>query len=862
MHMFRYFFLIASSFYLSNAFGAGSLQCPIPTDISPFNSSISANNSLCNAYWASVLGWLPTTVTPKNLCGGHYAEPRDISSHPNPAPIAESAMNITSTGPVHYNLNGNSTIEGNVTLTQPGREIRADKITLTPDPNTKQVTQISLQGNVRFQEAGKLIVGRTAYIDLIKKMLTFKQGGYHLVKPSPTGNLDTWGTAEEAHRESPLFSWFKQATYTTCPPTNPAWHLKSSYITLNNETGRGTAKNVLIYAENTPFFYIPYFSFPIDKRRYSGFLYPSFGYDNLSGAFFTIPYYFNLAPNYDDTLTLKPMSKRGVLTENSFRYLTSQNTGFLEWGFIPDDKVFATFKTTENQFYPANSYNTPFLKELNKDSNDRASVSFHNNSILNEQWSASTDINYVTDDYYFQDLGNNLASIDTDQLLNQAILSYQNEYWQFSSKVQIWQTLHQINQTFAQDQYKRLPELNLSSLWPDQPYGLMYGFNSQWVNFTHVNDFFTDTPYPTGDRLHLNPQVSLPIIKSGGFFTPTLALDVTNYSVNHNGTLDTNTLEPTIIPNGDPALNTVRTLPIFDIDSGLYLDRHISLGKHDYAQTLEPRLFYLFVPIKNQNNIPVFDTVLPPFSFDEVFRTNRFIGYDRVGDANQLSFGLTSRILDGYTGEDKVDTSIGAIYYFHKHTVCLYPDCSDDPTINERASPVAGQLTYHLNPRLSVIGNAAWDPNQGRMNNDSIHLQYAHDSKRIINIGYDYIQNGDILNADNSTSSENNLNRIDLSISWPLPNTTHWQIVSDFNYNISHAHPETYLYGLEYESCCWAVRLVNSRVLAAEDSLGNTTFRSAYYVQFLLKGLGAVGNTNSKLLINSIPGYHDAFKST
>jgi len=310
----------------------------------------------------------------------------------------------------------------------------------------------------------------------------------------------------------------------------------------------------------------------------------------------------------------------------------------------------------------------------------------------------------------------------------------------------------------------------------------------------------------------------------------------------------------------DATLNTVRALPVFSMDSGLYFDRYFSIYHHQYQQTLEPRLFYLLVPEKNQWDIPIFDTSLPPFGFDTLFRTNRFMGYDRVGDANQVSLGLTSRILDKDTGQEKFNAGIGMIYYFHKHTVCLYPDCSDDTTTRDKASPIAGKFTYQINNQFSLIGNAAWDPNKRQMNNDDISLHYAQDSRRIINVGYNYAQQGDIRNSTNLNSPENNLNRINMSMNWPLPKTSHWSAVAAWNYNISHQHPQTYLYGLEYENCCWAVRFVNSKVLQSEDSLSNTTFQSAYYVQFMLKGLGAVGNTNSTLLTNNISGYQDAFK--
>lgn len=851
-------FLLALLF-ASSIFAADPQVCLTPTnELTPSQQqSISICTPDSSSELAQRLGWKPSPVTSDNLCGGYYFEPATITAHPNPLPLTEMQMDITSTGPAVYSLESESVLQGDVTLTQPGREIRADKATLIPNKATGKIEEIDLEGNVRFQEAGRLIVGQSSQIDMANNSLVVNQGAYHMVRPTRQGHLDAWGTAEKAHRMSPILSTFKDATYTTCQPTDPSWYLASSDIKLNKETGRGQARNVVMYARNVPFFYTPYLSFPIDKRRYSGFLYPSFGYDNESGAMIGIPYYFNLAPNYDDTLTVSPMTKRGVMLSNLFRYLTPTSSGALDMSVLPDDRAFRTFKRDTAEQYPPSFYNNPFLNTLNHASNNRGSLSFHDETIFNPQWSGTLDANYVTDDYYFQNFGTSLSSISTDQLLNQAAITYTGEHWQFGARAQAWQTLHPINQNFVLDQYQRLPELSLSSYWPNAVHGLDFAFNSEWVYFNHVRDFFTNLPYPTGSRLHINPQVSLPLRNSSAFFIPALGLDMTSYSVSNNGVLNTNVAPATIIPDSNPNLNKTRALPVFNIDSGLYFDREFQFGQHGYNQTLEPRAFYLFVPEQNQNNIPVFDTTLPPFTIDELYRTNRFVGYDRLGDANQMALGLTTRVLDGYTGDQKLSASVGAIYYFQKHSVCLYPDCRDDPTIDDHISPIAAQLTYSITPAMSLAGNAAWDPNNDQLNNSGVSFRYSPSPRRIVNVGYNYIQNGDVLNPAIDTS-RNNLHRIDLSVSWPL--STHWNLVGNWNYNISHTHPQTYFYGAEYETCCWAVRVVSSRILQTEDVAGNTSFRSAYYVQFLLNGLGSAGDSGgSALLLSSIPGYVDKF---
>jgi LPS-assembly protein len=847
-------FLTASTGWAVTAEVCSSSTQGQPAVVSPTSCVITPLS-----YWAALLGWTPV-ATGKNPCGGYYFEPEFISAYPNPAPIDQMEMTVVSSGPSVYSINNASTLEGDVRLTQPGRQVTAEKVILTPNPTTGKVDQVDLQGDVHFQEAGKLIVGKTSHINLADKSVVVNDGAYHIARPATSGPVDAWGTLERAERDALGVIKLHRATYTTCTPTDPSWYVKAKDIQLNKETGRGTAKNAWLYAGKFPFFYTPYLNFPIDKRRYSGFLYPSVGYDTQSGEVLSIPYYFNLAPNYDDTLTITPMTRRGVLMNNLFRYLTKNSSGALQISGLPDDRQFQNFKQTTPQQFPPSNINTPFLNQLENDSNNRGAISFHDDTKFNANWSSVFDVNYVSDAYYFQDLGNDASTINTDQLLNQAQVSYQGENWQFSGLVQAYDTLHLINQTFILDQYQRLPQLDVAASYPDSAYGLDYEVNAEAVYFDHANDYFSDLPYPTGSRLHFNPQVSLPLHNNAAFFIPTLAVDMTDYVVANNGVINMNVSPPTIVPDSTPNLNTLRTLPMFDLDTGLYFERAVNIGGHGYNQTLEPRAYYLFVPTVNQNDIPVFDTTLPAFDYSELVRNNRFIGYDRVGDANQLSLGLTSRFLDNYDGADKLDASVGGIIYFHKHEVCLYPDCSDDPTINDSVSPIAGRLEYHLTKALSIIGNAAWDPNLSEINNDSVHAVYSPAPGKIFGVGYDFVRNGDVLNAANTGSSENNLYRLDLAISWPL--ATHWNVVGNWNYNISHGHPQTYFYGLEYDTCCWAMRFVASDTLQSEDALGNTTFRSTYYVQFLLKGLGAFGNaSNSSLLTSSIPGYYDRFNS-
>lgn len=853
--------LISSNAYAFGLPNAGSKQdCAATSRSNPIAPQFKSNEQLL----IERLGWTPAA----NLCGGYFFESETLHAVPNPPNIDTASTTIATPGQVSFSATGTSVIEGGVTLTQPGREITAEQVILYRNQQTGKINLIDLQGNVAFREAGKTVVGEQSQLNLETKTATFSNGAYRIDRPSSQGPLVGWGFLRHAIRWATGSLSLDHTTYTTCSPTDMDWYLKADHLYLNKETGRGTARNAWLYGAGIPLLYTPYANFPIDNRRYSGFLYPSSQFDKQSGVIVNFPYYFNLAPNYDDTFTVSPMSMRGIQFNNLFRYLDTNSEATLYGGFLPNDHEFQKFKDTSFFQYPSNINYDPYLADLAEEGNNRSAVAFHEITRVNDNWRGGLDLNLVSDNYYLQDFGNGPQSINTDQLLNQAETAYQNENWQFLARLQAYQTLHLINSNFIQDQYKRLPQINLNASYPDSFYGLDFEFNSEWDNFQHVNDFYSGLPFPTGNRVHVSPQVRLPLITSWSFLTPSLALDLTGYNVANNGVINSSptiiSTSPTIISTvtpdfNNPDLNLVRTLPIFNIDTGLYLDRFFEIGSHQYKQTLEPRVFYLFVPEHNQNNIPIFDTTLSAFSFDQLFITNRFAGYDRISDANQLSLGLTSRLLDAYNGENKLDFNVGGIVYFQQPTVCLTPTCTNETQWKDTLSPLTALLNYYPNKKWALSSSAAWSPNQNSQNNAGLSLQFIPLAQHILKAGYNFVENGDPINSsDAGTSSANDLHRIDLGATWPLVHN--WNGMVDWNYNISHSHPQSYLYGVEYNSCCWAVRFVGNRVLAAENN-GNPDYRNSFYIQFLFKGLGSVGNNDAgKVLLSTFPNYTDYFR--
>jgi len=789
---------------------------------------------------AAQLGWVRAPGL--NICNGYYREPAIVRAVAAPAAVKQSPTTITARHRAVLAKTGRSMLAGPVVVTQSGRKLTADKAYLYRNRHGK-ITHLELIGDVHLYEAGKLIISQHAWVNLVDKSGRLQQVTYRILRSEPYGDVNAWGQAQTAVHTAAGVLKLRHASYSTCPPTSNTWTIKAERLVLNPHLGWGKLYNGWLYVKHIPVMYLPFFSFPISHQRKSGFLLPTVKYNHRSGVDITQPFYINLAPNYDATLFTRAMTKRGVLLSALFRYLTPTSDGAFNINFLPSDRRFRQFRRSPASDFGMGGYTLHALARLREASDHRDYVHYHDHSDFNPHWSSSADINYVSDAYYFQDFSNTPTTATIDQLVNQASVAYQDRHWRFVGRVLAFQTLHPINQGPIVEQYRHLPQLDLTGQFPQLS---MFNFyvNSEFVNFSHANNFASGLAVVTGQRYHLRPAISAPLLNAWGFFTPRVQLDLTSYDLKNQ------------LPGRDN--NVTRVLPIVDIDSGIYLQRHMHFFGRHYLQTLEPRIFYLYVPLDNQNDIPNFDTTLPIFGFNQLFRTNRFIGFDKIGDANQLSYGITSRFLDSYSGNEKLSASIGQSVYFKKPKVCFTPGCRGDMYIGKRVSPIVGQMNYHLNTDWNVVGNLAWQPHDQRFENGSVIFHYQDSAKRIFNAGYDFVRDGDTLSAQPESSEKNNLSRLDLSLSLPLH--YHWQALAAWNYNLSHRHPQTYLYGLVYNSCCWALRFIVSRVLLAENDAGTPSYDTNYYVQLQLKGLGDLGNNDPRdILKQGIPGYHDTF---
>lgn len=837
---------------------------PAPSTFTP--------HSLTEAAIANELGWTPSD---ENRCGGYYLEaPFIYPQNPN-------LIQISSNEGLLFSQRGTSVSQGRVTITRGEQQITANKAYLYRDPASGKIIAIDLINHVTLREPNDLVFAESAHYDWQKDVKLFhnilyrtaiysspsktptKASREELKKSRKITQLSAWGQASEFKQEEPKVFTLENATYSTCPPLDRAWQVKASHIELNQNTGRGYANNARIYMRSLPVIYTPYINFPIDSRRQTGFLWPTFSTSSKYGASVSAPYYWNIAPNYDMTTTPAILGKRGFQLSDEFRYLTHANNGKLGFAVLPDDALFRSYKQQEGVRL-GNSSDPTTIAELNllKKSNiTRTSFWWQNFTRFSDNWSSAIDYNYVSDDYYLRNLSPNLNEVTQNQLLQQADLKYKNPHWNFLGRVQSYQTLHPVDMAFTSNQYNRMPQLALEGDYPESALGLDYYVMTDASHFTILNNPGSSDKFPMGNRLYLQPRISKTFRTSYFYLEPRAQYSATKYEL------------------GDVQSGFTKTpsryLPIFDISSGLFFDRDFNLFDRRYTQTLEPTIYYLYIPYRNQNQIPIFDTTVNTLTYDQLFTYNRFSGLDRIGDADQISVGITTRLIDDDSGYEKIKFGIGQILYFKDRLVTLCADstCSNVPACNGNTcndfpdnplnththSPISSVLTYKLNKNWSATADAIYNTNPSQFNNETITLHYQPTgTQKIINFGYSFVRQGDVLPGDNPQSGASNLSQTDFSFSWPLYRD--WTMVGRWTQNWNHKHFQNLLYGLQYDSCCWAIRIVTGRSYVNLTSNNTYQYNTEFAVQIALKGLGNINSSDaSQQLSNSINGYQSNF---
>lgn len=665
-------------------------------------------------------------------------------------------------------------LSGNVQVSKGNLLIEADEVQYQRDNDI-----LSTGGGVRFQAENLLILGDSARINLTAKSGTIDNAQIWL----PQNHLR--GKAFQVTLAGENSISLKNASVTSCMQGHDDWLVKASYLRLDRDKNQAVAKNARLEVFHVPVLYSPYLSFPIYGRK-SGLLAPHLGNSSNSGSEFALPYYWNIAPDRDATFTPHYYSKRGTQLQSEFRYLNPSNNGKVYFEYLPDDALY------------------------NK---DRGYIYLQHSAQHSKAWSSQLEYRYATDADYLNDFGGNLNTTSTEYLERRFNTHYEAQNWNANLQVLDFQTLSNFTNTQGKP-YSLLPQLRFSTTDLPLGHGLQYQMNTELVRFHRQASL-------TGRRLDINPQLQWPMHSEYGFLTPKLALHYTRYDLQNN------------YPGSES--NPSRTLPIFSVDSGLFFERDLHWGSA-VLQTLEPRLFYLYVPYRDQSRLLVdqngqeqtFDSGAQPLYLSQLFKENRYSGLDRIGDANQISALLSSRFYN-QQGKELLAANLGQIFYFQDRRVTLPGEAVQTDSRSDLFVELRSQWAANTYTSAQLL----WNDRQSKTGKVSLRFRYTPDRDRMLNLAYRY--------------EAGSIDQADATALWPL--RRQWKLVARWLYSLRDARTLQNIEGMEYNSCCWALRLVHRRYITQTDQ---GSYQDNIFLQFELKGLANVGSGIDRMFSEGI----------
>jgi LPS-assembly protein len=667
-----------------------------------------------------------------------------------------------------FDANGNAVLSGNVVARQGDKVIRADRLEYDAKNG-----RFKLTGAVEFSGPALKVRGSSGeYSPALGAQ--FEGAQFELPQRNARGaarnmQVDADGTVT-----------LEDVSFTTCPLTDRAWEIKSSRIVLDTRANKGTGQGTTVEFRDVPFIYLPWMTFPIGPQRQSGFFFPNIGGGSRNGAEISLPYYWNIRPNADFMAEPVYYAKRGVDFAGELRYLTRRQRGTLDFNYLPNDDI---------------------------EHIDRHHIQLEHVADLPGDWRFRIDATDVSDSRYFEDFahGPEGTSIPFTERLAEA--TYRNENWNVRAQIQDFQTIDE-DLPVEDRPYTRAPRFLASGDWNRGQGSIDYGFDGELVNFQRNVGV-------TGWRMDVAPRVGLDWSAPGFFVRPSGGFRYTQYSLEDNepGTDDSPT----------------RSLPFASFDAGLVFERTAG-SRGQRRMTLEPRALYLYAPFREQSELPLFDTGLPDLNLVQLFRANRYVGADRVNDANQVSFGLTSRLFDADTGAQYLAASFGQAYYFEKPRVVL----PDEPVATRDTSDFIAQVSLSAYKNWNVEAGLQWNPEDTRSERSQLRLQYRPAGDKVLNLSY--------------RTQRDRLEQAELSGAWPIGNR--WNVYARGVYSLRDSQMLERFAGFEYRACCWRLRAVARRSVSNREGTQETSF----YLQLELKGLASVGDADA-FLEHTIRGY-------
>ena len=686
-------------------------------------------------------------------------------------------------------------LEGSQTrVTAEGRvELRTHRETVLADKLTYAIPEQTIYGD------GDVVL-RRGFDWITGPQLEYKRDtetGFFRAPRFFVAEANAHGDAKEIRFNGPDHYEAVDASYTTCVAPHPDWYLRGEQLEVDNLRKVGTARNVSVHFLDVPVLYAPWLQFPLSNERKSGFLTPTLGSTGVRGFEISTPYYLNLAPNYDATLTPRYMTKRGLQMGAQFRYLLGDDTsplgvavGEMNAEFLPHDR-----STGENRYALAWKHNEQFAPWLG----------------------GFINLNKVSDDKYFADFADRIAVTSQKTLPREAGIVATHGPWSFLARAQSFQTL-QDPEAPVVPPYNRLPQV-LASLSDTDWLGLTWSGTGEYARFTQ------DQLAPTGERFVLYPTAAFHRQGAAWFFTARAGVHMREY------TLDRTTAA---LPEHHPGY----AIPITSLDAGLVFERDVTVLDTPLTQTLEPRAFYVYIPYKNQTDAPVFDTALDDFNFSQLFAENRYIGNDRVGDANQLTLALTSRYLDRETGAERLRLAVGQRFYFQDQRVSL-----NEPLRSASTSDFLVGAEGRLSEAWSLASLLQYNLDASDVERFNVGVRYTPAPGRALNATWRYTR----ALADAAGGFEQ-IKQIDLSGQWPV--SDRWTLIGRWNYSVADHKTLEAVAGIEYNADCWVLRVVGQRLTTTTQQATTSVF-----VQLELNGLARVGTSPLELLRRSVPGY-------
>lgn len=667
-------------------------------------------------------------------------------------------------------------VTGNVEVNQGERKVTADAVSYNTD--TQNVTA---SGTVSYKDEQVRVSGTDANMSTLGGA-SFDDASFELLARSGRG------TAKKIQLDPDGNLSLDKVTYTSCPADHKDWELTLSDLDINQDKRVGTGRNVRLDFKGIPILYTPYISFPVGNERKTGVLFPSFGSSSRGGYEFVVPWYWNLAPNYDATFMPTLYTSRGFALGSQFRYLLDSGKGTIEAGYLPYDKLLNSYRD-----YVQITARNDFTESLRLD----------------------IDAGDVSDNKWFEDFGQGPEATSSVYLTRLLRLSYLKNNWLATLSLQ---NLQIIDSTFLSSDpnrpYTLMPYLAVHGEEAQLPYGLDFLFDGDLAYFTRREGV-------TGGRLSLAPEFRMPLRTGGMYVEPAAGWRYIAYQLS----------DPVLGINTKPSV----AAPVASLDSGLVFERYFG-SKQQRLQTLEPRLLYVYAPYRNQDDQPIFDTTLPDLNLVQLFRTDRYVGGDRLGDANQLSVGVTSRMFDARSGKQYLSATVGQAFYFTQPRVLLPTETPG----SRNSSDIIAQLALSAYKNWNVSMGVQWNPEMTRTERGNVAFQYAPAKDRVINLGYSYQRDPDPTKG---------LEQFSSSFAWPINPT--WSAYGKVVYSKLDSKIIDRFAGFQYRSCCWNVRLVAGRSVSTRTGESDTSIR----LQLELSGLSSVGVAADTFLERSIPGY-------